>query len=278
MTNSKCDILLVIVLYNERLWDCTTYRTLIEHCSTQPLFIYDNSPVAMHTADEFSHRANTHYISDPSNPGLSYAYNRAAQYATTINARWLLLLDQDTCFCGGIIDKYVAAVESHQEEIKLFAPPMYLPARQRYLSPTRYLLKSGWLSKRLRVGELCAKKHTVINSGMLIEVDAFQSVGGYNQRVPLDYSDHQFIERYSVKYPSIYIIDSVCTQGFSDVEQSAEQKLARFETFCSSLRNCERRGALSSLEYFMVVLKRTVSLCLSLRSLRPVSIVAKYYF
>ena len=39
-----------------------------------------------------------HYISDPTNPGVSKAYNVGFELARQLNKKWLLLLDQDTVF------------------------------------------------------------------------------------------------------------------------------------------------------------------------------------
>ncbi len=121
------------------------------------------------------------------------------------------------------------------------------------------------------------KKYGIINSGLLISLDAFFFVGGYNDRVSVDFADFQFIERYSNVFKEAYVVDVTCKQSFSNEGQTIEQKLTRYKMFCNSLKNYEPIKARNRLWISMVVIKRALSLCIESRKLSPLSFLIKYY-
>ena len=271
----KCNnFVLVLVLYNQKVWDCNTYHTLVRSNSELPLFIYDNSPEPQHKPVEFAE--NVKYVSDTSNPGLSYAYNRAADYAKEKDYTWMLILDQDTFFAPNIIDEYVHAIDQNPT-IKLFAPPMMLVVSEKYMSPVKIRCHSARPSKSVPVGVVSLKTYSPINSGMMINLEAFWEAGGYNERVKLDFSDYQFVKRFSKKQDSFYVLSSACRQEYSNEVQGKEQKLHRYALFCDSLKACDKVCTSDKAGDFYVVFKRMCSLILKTKSLKPVSIFTRKY-
>ena len=271
----KNNLLIVVVIYKENYYSCNTYRTLLTSKPHQAILIYDNSPVAMHSPEEFAHM-NIHYISNPSNPGVSAAYNQAAKYAQDKLYKWLLICDQDTLFDNKLLEVWQKSIEQNPE-IKLFVPAISI-GNSIYISPTR--IKKIWGHKpetSKRVGTIPSKQFTAINSGMFINLEAFLSVGGYNQRVFLDYSDHEFIRRFGEKFDSLYAMDIECVQQFSNLVQSSPEKLARYELFCQSIKGCEKIGFLANLQYLCIVVKRMLSLVVTTRSIKPIKIFIKFY-
>lgn len=254
--NKKMDILLVVVLYKQSLWECNSYKTLIKNNIDVPLFVYDNSPTPQHGQSDFS--VNVKYVSDISNPGLSFANNRAADYAKSIGVNWILLLNQDTFFPSNILKEYIEAVEQNPG-IKLFAPPMEIDGGV-YMSPVKVRFHSARPAKTVPQGVLSLKKYAPIDSGQLINVNALHEVGGYNENVPLDFCEYQFHRRLLRKYDTFFVLSTPCKQEFSDQVQNAEQKLKRYEIFCRCLKNCEKNGFFDRLAYCYVVFKRALSL------------------
>lgn len=252
----KKNILLVIVLYRQTLWECNSYKSLIKNEINIPLFIYDNSPTPQHCQNEFG--LNVKYMSDTSNPGISYANNRAADYARIIGAKWMLLLDQDTLFAPGILKEYAQAILQNPE-VKLFVPPMEIKENL-YMSPVKVRFHCAHLAKTVLQGVQSLKKYAPINSGQLINTDAFHEVGGYNENVSLDFCEYQFHRRLLRKYDTFFVLSTPCKQEFSDQVQNAEQKLKRYEIFCRCLKNCEKDGFFDRLAYCYVVFKRALSL------------------
>lgn len=264
-------ILVVVVVYNQEINKCDTFRSLLFELSD--VFVYDNSLVSGLNREIAEERGWT-YFHNPENPGLSVAYNTAAQYAKEHHFCWLLICDQDTVFPHGYYNHCVS-YSSSKLEVPLFAP--IVMGRESVISPARSVCHMICKSKETPTGVCYLSKYAVINSGMLINVCAFLQVGGYNENVALDYSDYQFVDRLRQKYKMFYIMPDVCVQNFSNDCHNDEQKLARFKLFCSSLKNCESVRWHYKVDYFLIVVKRTVSLVFHTKSLRPIRIFYKDY-
>ena len=269
---SDHSVLIVVVLYNKSLFECNTYHTLIKDCGCD-VYIHDNSPIPQHHSSDFPKK--WHYVPDTSNPGLSVAYNHAAQYAKEKGCAWILLTDQDTLFGHDILKEYLDVMREEQN-IKLIVPPMSV-RNGVYLSP----VKGGPLKAQLRdsvpYGIQSLYNYSPINSGMMVNVAAFFEIGGYNECVKLDFSDFQFVSRLRQKYPDFYVLKTTCVQEFSNCVQNAEQKVKRFVLFCESLREYQGATIWENMEVFLVVLKRCLSLSMSLKSMKPCKIFIKKY-
>lgn len=269
-------ILYVIVLYNQRLQDCNTYKTLLlDNLVGNALFIFDNSPIPQHEAYEFE-GLNVKYISARLNPGLSFAYNRAADYAKECGYEWILILDQDTKFPSGIILEYSRAISENQD-VKLFAPRIY-SNETTIMSPLKDNLYFNIKSVDLYNRRLDSRKYSVINSGMVVNVDAMLSVWGYDEGVWLDYSDIEFVERFSRKYDSFYVIESICHQEFSNDIQSIEQKLCRYRYFCNCIKAIPKESFTRQVCYALLILKRAISLTRQSLNLTPLRVSISEYF
>ena len=265
-------ILVCCVIYNQDLFETKTYRSFLKGLSH--VYIYDNSQIV---------KTNTKlipnswiYKSDPTNKGLSYAYNKVAKYAKQNGFEWLVLTDQDTLFSSQAYDIYEKSIIEYTEE-KLFCPLVRMN-NQHLMSPflcRHYIGRANLnIKENMRID---ISKYSIINSGMMINIDTFLSVGGYNERVFLDFSDCQFIEKLSKKIKYARIIDILCIQSFSNLDLDNGEKLKRFELFCKSLKYYTPLKKIDNFWLFMVVLKRACSVSYSLRSLRPLVIMFNKY-
>lgn len=254
------NILFVVVLYKENLYNTNTYRTLLMN-SEYPVYIYDNSPQNMHSVNEFNERFI--YVSNEHNPGLSKAYNIAAQYALKNKFEWILLLDQDTIFPINILPSYIDAIQKNPQ-IKLFCPKHQL-TNKLFLSPVKKRGKTGQLSNTVPNGVLSLYCYIPINSGLLVNIEAFWNVGGYNEKVRLDFSDYQFIEKFRTKYEYFYVLNEVCKQNFSNDEQDEKKLYARFLLYLESVKNCKKESVLDNFLYSYVVLKHTIALTIKVK-------------
>ncbi|BES62408.1 glycosyltransferase [Dysgonomonas capnocytophagoides] len=266
-------VLVVIVLYNESLLESKTYNTLLcDSIDYDEIFIYDNSPVKQEVP---SLSKKYQYIHYPDNPGLSKVYNEAANYAATKGIDWLLLLDQDTSFPKGAWSSYLQAVEKFPY-IKMFTP-RHIIKSGRFISPVPYIYRFACSKTFVPIGIASFEKFIPINSGMLVNVQAFIEVGGYNEAVTLDFSDTQFVERFTSKYKEFYILDCICSQDFSAETTNFTSLLNRFEIFCKCARNCQKNRLVDKIQYFLVVLKRTISLSVKCKKVVFLRYFFKYY-
>lgn len=267
--------LITTVLYRQHLQDTNAYRTLL--CGEPNVFIYDNSPSHV---EELEIPSGWRYVSDTSNPGLGKAYNAAAEYARNNGFEWMLITDQDTIFPPDAIQKYNEAIRTATDEVLVI--PKINVGDGKWLSPvkSRYFLPR--ISPTTPDGKISINDYAIINSGLMININAFFAAGGYNEKVFLDFSDFQFIERLSTlgnrKKPATGLVaDIICRQDFSNISNTPEQKIARFKAFCNSLRNYRPTKSYNHIFIHLAVLRRTLSLSISLRSFKPIGTFISHY-
>jgi GT2 family glycosyltransferase len=257
-------ILIVVVLYQQPLEKSAAYLSLKSNVNNADIkyefFIYDNSPVQQSTLEK------VHYVHDVNNSGLSKAYNQAARHARERGFEWLLLSDQDTSYPGNILKKYVDVIRN-TPDVKLIAPKVWTK-KGFLLSPCRYTHKRGKYLQSIESGKLLINGLSIINSGMAVRVDAFTCAGGYNEKVPLDLSDHQFIERYKRKEQFFWVLDAEIVQDFSNEETNADRLYSRYCIFVNAVKNCERASAMDSIDYFVLAFRRAVKLALRTKQVR----------
>lgn len=259
-------ILCVIVLYKQKLFDSISYNKVVKGLDKSDavgLFVYDNSPSPMHLSKEFED-SNLVYVSDVTNPGVSKAYNEGAKYAKEKEYDWILILDQDTDFQDNeYIDFCVKSAEEHPDEV-LFVPRVYYGDNV-ILSPlpTRHHIA---YQKEIIPNEAHPLNHvSIINSGTLIRTDTFIEAGGYNENVPLDFSDHQFFERLKKKVGRFFLMDYTLYQSFSNKVDDIISLKVRFKYFCRGAKNYDA-GITSKIDIFFVVIKRWMSLSFRTKS------------
>lgn len=271
-------ILPVIVIYNSFISasESAAYNYLLkeyEKGAVDNIFIYDNSTEPRFL--EQNRLTKFIYASCNGNKGLSYAYNRAAEYARDNGYDWLLLLDQDTIIPENLLSAYRKSVKENPD-INLFMPKVVTtsgtplsPALMRHYIPVK-----GF---EIPDGIINPSGYSIINSGLLVNVDAFFLTGGYNEDVIVDFSDFQFIERFSSVFDKACVVDATCLQSFSNEDQSDVNKLNRFKIFCRSLRNYAPLKKSNRFWIHFVVLKRAVSLSLKTKTLYPYKILFQNY-
>lgn len=264
MSESIESLIGIVVLYNSSIKASKTLTSINESLLKDAVFldmiVYDNSTHAEMEDGSISTQGqlNIHYFHDPSNPGLGKAYNFAARYAQKLNKHWILLLDQDTSFPEKTIPAYLSAIIDFPG-IKLFAPLLKL-SDDSILSPCRYRFKRGFALKQISPGLQSFDKLSPINSGMLIELAAFEMSGGYNEKVKLDFSDFQFIERFKKKHDQFYLLNVTALQDFSNAETNTEKLNARFIYYCEGAKNSENRSYTDRFSYTLIVFLRATRL------------------
>jgi rhamnosyltransferase len=272
-------VLPILVLYKQNLDDSESLRTLDASLKIKEinmdLYVYDNSPNAQYN-EKFAYKNfNIHYKHNGFNAGVSEAYNCGALYAKEQGKKWLLLLDQDTIFPINFLDDYSSAAQSYTD-VKIFAP-ILKTQKGDFLSPCRYKYKRGYWLPMITEGYLSVRKYSPINSGMLINLEAFFEVGGYNSAVKLDFADFQFIERFAEYYTEFYVLGLICIQDFSGYDNSIVKIKHRFGFFCDGARNCSRVHILDGFWYLMVVLRRMLGLILRFKDFSFLGIFIRKY-
>jgi rhamnosyltransferase len=229
------NLLIILVLYKSDLETSESFQS-ISSClkstdSKVDIFMYDNSPHPINSTTNSS-GCKIHYILNTSNPGVSTAYNEGFIYAKEQNKQWLLLLDQDTKFEADFIQKYYNACRSNFT-ISLFAPILRLDSGEIY-SPCKYKFPKTYILKKVEPGIYNIKNLSLLNSGILIRTSTFQEVGGYDERLKLDFSDFEFLDRYRKIKDNFVVVDTEGIHGFSGFKDERDASLARFNRYCES--------------------------------------------
>lgn len=252
-------LLIIIVIYKRALEACESFQAVLGMCEEDAeinLFVYDNSS----TSQQIKHYEGLRitYFHDPKNSGVSKAYNVGVDHAGKNQKEWVLLLDQDTRLPNSILEAYGQAITGNPD-INLFAPVLKLK-NGKIFSPSRYRFKRGFYVDKMAAGPQSLFNFAPVNSGIMVKVTAFLEVGGYNEKVKLDFSDFQFIERFRKLHPNFYVMDVECTQDFSDDDGSFESQSVRFKHFCEGARNMEGQRIWDWVQYNAVVFIRAIRL------------------
>lgn len=254
----------IIVVYNTALEDCESFQSIKRICESGDcphIFVYDNSAQPQQIYNYPGMQIT--YLHDPTNPGVSKAYNAGAAHARNHQKEWVLLLDQDTTLPATILAEYEKAVKKNPG-IFLFVPILYLN-NGKIFSPCIYAFKRGFHPGHIAPGTHSFKWLSPVNSGILVNTTAFWEVGGYNEKVKLDFSDFQFIRRFRKIYPRFYVIDEKCKQDFSDDTVSFSSQAIRFSYYCEGAGNIEKDGIWDQMQYSIILFLRALRLTLRYR-------------
>ena len=263
------DVLAVLVLYRRELAVSETFgsltRSLERSGCRMELYVYDNSPTPMVQDVDAYPALRIHYLHDPTNPGVSSAYNAGFRLGQQLGRKWLLLLDQDTLFPEDALYSYCRGVAEHPD-VALFAPQ--LMASGRLCSPCRYLARTGFHLQNVAAGVQPLKDKAILNSGMLVKISAFAHSGGFDERIRLDFADFAFNNRLRRSYDSFCVLPMECGHGFSGAEAAGiDAALGRFRLYCVGARN-SIDGAAGAVYLTLVVLVRCLRLMFRFRSPR----------
>lgn len=239
------DVLAVLVLYKVKFEDCLTCKSLNNGLKAFHLkldiLVYDNTDCCIEEQSDFScfENFNVIYKSDILNPGVSQAYNFGANYAVKNGKKWLLLLDQDTIFPIESIKLYLEAILM-PNQASLICPVLY--AGKYVVSPCRFFLHHGSISRKIEFGVTSFDGKMILNSGLMVQCCFFTQIGGYNNSIPLDFSDFYFIQNAKKSVDSFYVLPCLCEQNLSSFELDKNRILNRFKYYCLGMYEYRRKG------------------------------------
>lgn len=273
-------VLPIVVLYKQRIEESLTFLSLNQNLKEMDIrmdvFVYDNSPEKQYSQQLFEwENFNITYLHDQNNSGLSKAYNTGADKAKALGKKWVLLLDQDTTFPEEFLLVNEHSVIQHPD-VSLFAPILKLK-NEVLFSPCIAKHKRGYPPKDLSPGIHSLWHYSPVNSGMLISLDLFTSVGGYNEKVKIDFCDFQFLEKVRKINDQFYIMDTIALQDYSNFEYSAAKQKMRFTQYLEDAYNCEKPNFTDKLGFFYTVTRHALGLSVKLGDLSFMSLYIQKY-
>jgi glycosyltransferase involved in cell wall biosynthesis len=263
-------ILPVVVLYQQSIGQSLTLQSLQQNLERLGLrmdvFVYDNSPEPQAVEQSFAWKSfNVFYRHDPHNSGLSKAYNTAAVKARGLKKEWLLLLDQDTILPPNFFETYASAVRDNRH-IKIFSPILKLESGKIF-SPCLLKHKRGYPPKRISPGRHSLWTYSPVNSGMLVCLKLFFKVGGYNEKLKIDFCDFQFLEKVRKISPDFFLTTATGLQNYSNAEKSVQKQQLRFKMYLQDAINCDKPTFTDRIGFFYAVTRHAIGLSVKLRNL-----------
>lgn len=175
----------VVILYHP---DVKTVENILSYANAvDKLYLYDNSE----TSNErlfapLSNVASCKYLfAGGINRGIGAAINEAAEIALKESIDWLFTFDQDSRADAEMVPKMRKYIESidYRDCVGIVAPRIVSPIDTRpddsYIQEEPYIMYVS----------------TVIQSGALHNLSAFKKVGGYDERLFIDYVDFDYCVR-----------------------------------------------------------------------------------
>lgn len=281
MTNAAVDICFVIVSYHEEFYSAVSFKTLCEALEatkdwTYKILVYDNSDAEGWNVNYSSlkNADRIFYYHDAKNSGLGVAYNFMAKQAAAMGAKWMVLFDQDTALPKDAAILYRQAIQS-DNGILLKVPTVFVG--DAVFSPLRHFFVKTFQAKDIEAGNYPLANYLVINSGMLIHLDLFWSVNGYNEAVKLDFSDVDFIRRIREKIQQFEVLPIKCQQTFSlQVTSDVAVALKRYQSYLNDHYQCERKTFLDWIRYHLINLIHLRRLLKKYRSSQFVKMYLKF--
>lgn len=154
------------------------------------LLIVDNNSQNINEIRLIVKNKNVSIIELDSNKGIAYAQNIGVKHYQNYYNKWVLMLDQDTIIPGNTYDKMTSLPQFNSEKTGILGM-RYLP----------------------RGNEADVHKVTrIIASGNLINIDAWDMVGGFDNDLFIDYVDFDFNYKLQLCGYDIWQIDSLKLQ------------------------------------------------------------------
>lgn len=275
------EILIIVVVYNCKLEYSESLRSLsrsieLNAKGSVDCVVYDNSSQKQDYIPTFPSIDILHYEHDQSNGGVSRAYNFGADVARKLGKGWLLLVDQDTSFpemAFGTIDSFVCERNGF-----LYAPVLMSANSSVVFSPSRLILKRGFPVKVPPEGLISLRKYSPINSGLVISLELFLKVGGYNEEIKLDFSDFEFIDRVKNETDILFVLPFV---AFHDLSSAGKSSLSsacfRYSSYCTGALEYSKGKLRDILILGFVCFARQAILCFRYRTFVFIGIFLKKY-
>jgi rhamnosyltransferase len=199
--NDTQNVCAVIVTYNP---DIKLYRSLstLENQVGKIIIVDNNSRQKFYNKTEFNNKYSSKIdiILNTKNKGLAFAQNQGIKQALSLDYQWVVMLDDDSIFSEGAIEKMLSAYEKYYQELKIgIVAPKHVYNEKLYnINP--YSNKGNIL---------LIKKKLLISSGSLINTDIFKKLGFYKSSFFIDYIDTEFCLRLRQNGYNLYTLPNI---------------------------------------------------------------------
>ena len=152
------------------------------------LVVVDNGSPNWQWIEALTTELGASFVRNERNEGIARALNQGVQRAQAGGYRWLAMFDQDSSLPTDMVGGLLKLVASHPQQARIAA--VAASYRDRNLAGNHrndsYVLSEGPHWRLMR---------TLITSGSLVRVDTFASVGLFDERLFIDFVDHDHCQR-----------------------------------------------------------------------------------
>lgn len=190
----------VVVLYNPPIDFFENVLTYLQ--GVEKLLIVDNTE-GVSNAEKIPNQylVKIIYINNGENRGIAKALNQGATWAIESGFDWLLTMDQDSGFLDNGFEKLKSRVHSIKDRRVAIVSPIHI---------TKTISSSG-----------IDKLHSldvVMTSGNLLNLQIYQSAGVFEDKLIIDYVDHEYCLRLRKKGYLVFQFDgSLLRHNLGDI-------------------------------------------------------------
>jgi rhamnosyltransferase len=152
------------------------------------MVIVDNGSPGWRGIEAVAHEIGARFVRNERNEGIARALNQGAEQALAGGHAWLAMFDQDSALPEGMIQGLVALAARHPRAARVGIVATSFRDRhlgRAYHDPGNTLVDgSDWREVR-----------TLITSGSLVRTSTFATVGGFDERLFIDFVDHDHCQR-----------------------------------------------------------------------------------
>ena len=150
----------------------------------QTVIVDNGSPSSsVEEIKQIGEQPGVHLILNASNQGIARALNAGARWAASQGYRWVLTLDQDTAVGPEMVDSLSGVFRSYPFSERVAV----IGSNYRHKVTGKVWLDEGSSPAR--------EMKTVLTSGSLVSVDAFEAIGGFRDDFFIDCVDHEYCLR-----------------------------------------------------------------------------------
>lgn len=215
----------LIVIYNKKCIDSKSFNFIKKYNDKIKIIIFDNSTKNLKNKD-FCDANNIEYYSLNKNVGLSKAYNYVISKINVSPDNYLMILDDDTSLNDNYFEEVFKSTKNGEYDL-------YLPiieANKKIISPSNIQFNCR-VKGISNIKKINMNKITAINSGMVVRTSVYNNIT-YNEKIFLDYVDHDFMKNIRKNGYRIKMLDSVIKQDFSRNEKGElTSELFRFKIY-----------------------------------------------
>lgn len=163
----ESDIVIVVVLYNSLPKD---YNCILRQYNVHLIIVDNTLDQDLGISDDL-----IDYVPLKENMGIAYALNLGCKRAIEYQAKWVLTLDQDSDIPVSMIPEYLKFLNTRSDKIGLVCP-----------------LINVYHGENKQPSDTVEEIELAITSGSLINLKAYQEIGGFKNELFIDEVDFDY--------------------------------------------------------------------------------------